>query len=491
MSKYISALILFFTPISGKAQTFSYSQNYLANKTSACKIIGQVKNNIIVWYVSSEKYKKSVILVYNNRMKLIKKVTTDILHSDIDPAASFYNSVDSFYVAYQYKKGNKWEYKLAGFDNDGNLSSTYLIDSASNLNSGDSLSYSFYQSGDKKTLGCVKTIMNKKYNAIRFELTFLNDGNLYRDHFFLAFDNVHEKLVDLLIDSNKTISLLKTSNTDSGFSISLIKKEFSADHFLIATKKLAAGNLRNGTSHFFNRANSYTIYGIWENAFRDSLTRNQKYKTGLYTWKVDDKLADMADDSILYDDSTTILEYNLYASNSLTNKPNNFFGIQTDSINISNQYAIPPTSMLVYTNFGTTGTWYYNYIDSNTSLEPPVSHYKASLTIISLNNNDNMEWRIELKNDRDSVFLNDPSNNKIVAGKKGIHIIRSTTIKKTRNSIKHILITYSGRYEKVNTVVWNNKYSYLVSQAVETNDGALIIPCLKDNRLIFARMILE
>ena len=102
-----------------------------------------------------------------------------------------------------------------------------------------------------------------------------------------------------------------------------------------------------------------------------------------------------------------------------------------------------------------------------------------------------MEWRIELKNDRDSVFLTDPSNNKIVAGKKGIHIIRSTTIKKTRNSIKHILITYSGRYEKVNTVVWNNKYSYLVSQAVETNDGALIIPCLKDNRLIFARMILE
>src|SRR6185503_6047261 len=97
------------------------------------------KDNIIVWYVSSKKYKKSVILVYDKKMNLIKKVTTDILHSDIDPAVSFYNSVDSFYVAYQYKKGNKWEYKLAGFDDNGNLSSTYLIDSASNLNSGDSL----------------------------------------------------------------------------------------------------------------------------------------------------------------------------------------------------------------------------------------------------------------------------------------------------------------------------------------------------------------
>ena len=63
-----------------------------------------------------------MILVYDSKMKLIKKLTTDILHSDIEPEASFYNSVDSFYVAYQYKKGNKWEYKLS-HDN-GNLSST-------------------------------------------------------------------------------------------------------------------------------------------------------------------------------------------------------------------------------------------------------------------------------------------------------------------------------------------------------------------------------
>ncbi len=491
MPKYISTIILVLATIVGKAQVFSYSQNYLTNESSACKIIGQVKDNIIVWYVNSEKYKKSVILVYDNKMKLIKKITTDILHSDIDPAASFYNSVDSFYVAYQYKKGNKWEYKLAGFDDNANLSSTYIIDSASNLNRDDSVSYSYYQSGDKKMLACAKTIINKKNNAVRFETTFLNHGNLYRDQFFLAFDNAHEKLVDFLIDSNKNITLLKTSNTDSGFSISVIKKEFSADHFLSATKKLAAGDLRNGTSHFFNKFNSYTVYGVWENAFRDSLTRNQKYKTGLYTWKIDDKLVDMPGDTILYDDSTIISEFNLYANNSLTNKSDIFFGIQTDSIHIPDPHAFRPHRELYFQGNADGKTGYYNYIEANPPSEQIFSHYKAGFTIVSLNNHNKIEWRNELKNNPDSILLTDLSNNKIVADKKGIHIVRSATVNKTTNRIEHIMITYSGRYEKINTVAWNSKYTYLVSSAVETNDGALIIPCVKEDRLIFAKMILE
>src|SRR3982751_1961036 len=115
MPKYISTLLLVLTIIVSKAQALSYSENYISN-TTPIYIIGQVKNNIIVWSKESENYKKSVILIYDNRLKLIKKVTTDILQSDVDPSASFYNSVDSFYVAYQYKKGNKWEYRLAGFD---------------------------------------------------------------------------------------------------------------------------------------------------------------------------------------------------------------------------------------------------------------------------------------------------------------------------------------------------------------------------------------
>ena len=489
MLKYISTVILVLATIAGKAQVFSYSENYLSYSTPS-KIIGQVKDNIIVWYKGAENNKRSVILIYDNRFKLIKKVTTDILHSDIDPAASFYNSVDSFYVAYQYKKGNKWEYRLSGFDDNGELSSTYIIDSLSNSNTDESFSFDYCQSADKKVLCCTKAIINKRYNAIRFEFTSLSHGNLYRDNLFLAFDGAHEKFVDFSIDSNKNVTLLKTSDTDSGFNISVIKKEFYADYFLIAVKKLDAGNLRNGTSHLFNKSNSYTVYGVWENTSRDLIKGNQKYKTGLYTWNIDGKLVDIPGDTILYDDSTIISQFNLYANNASGNKPDNFFGIQTDSINIPDPSAFPETGQLVYQSNGKTG--YYNYIPYTPSEQTPSpSHYKAGFTVVSLNNYSKIEWRNELKNNADNTSLIDLSNNKIVAGKKGIHIVRSISLNETRSTIEHTLITYSGRHEKVNTVAWSNKYNYLLSKAVETNNGALIIPCLKDHKLLFTKMVLE
>lgn len=473
-----------------KAQIFSYSQNHISRPTDVC-IIGQVKNNIIVWYEGAKKYKKSVILVYDSKLKLIKKITTDILQSDIDPKAVFYNSTDSFYVGYQYKKGNKWKYKLAGFDANGNLSSTYIIDSSGNLNSDDNLSYSFCQSGDKKILGCVKTITNRKYNALKFEVTFLNYGILYREQFSLGFDKSREKLVDLLIDSNKNITFLKTSNTDSGFCISVIKKEFSVDQFLIATKKIAAGNLRNGTSHFFNKFDNYTVYGVWENSVRDdSLKRNQKYKTGLYTWKIDEKLGDMPGDTILYDDSTIISQFTYYANSFSTNKSDNFFGIQTDSVNIPISPTSPSKEFVFQNLDGKMGS--YTWIEAPKQPSDQIlSHYKVGFTVIGLNNHNQIVWRNELKNNPDSILLTDFANNKIVAGKKGIHLVRPIIINKKMNTIEHILITYSGKYERVNTIAWNNSYIYFVSNAAETNDGALIIPCFKDNYLIFAKMILE
>ena len=96
---------------------------------------------------------------------------------------------------------------------------------------------------------------------------------------------------------------------------------------------------------------------------------------------MDDKLADMPGDTVLYDDTTTISQFSLYANNSSTNKLNNFFGIQTDSIHIPDSHAIPQGRQLEYVNLGTTG--FYDYIEPNPPPEQIFSHYKAGFTIIN------------------------------------------------------------------------------------------------------------
>ncbi len=195
----------------------------------------------------------------------------------------------------------------------------------------------------------------------------------------------------------------------------------------------------------------------------------------------------MPGDTIAYDNAATITRFNLYTNIITANKGDKISGIGTDSTAIPGP-PVPQTGHLYYQNLGSGG--YFNYLKDNSTPEETISHYKAGFSVISLNNENKITWRNTLNNDADSVLLTDLSNNKIVAGKKGIHIIRSATDNR-KNTIEHIVITYAGKREKVNTMAWNNQYRYLVSYAAETNDGALIITCVKEGRLIFARMKLE
>lgn len=487
MLKYFSTILLLLGVIVCKAQTLLYADNSIHNSDKIC-VVGQVKNHVIVWD-EKRKNHKAVILIYDNKLNLLRQVSTNLLISDIDPEAGFYNSDDSFYIAYQYKKGKKWEYKIARFDDNGNLSSTYVIDSSNNVNTGDSYLYNCYESDDKKVIGCVKTFFDNRYNAIRFSFTFLKQGSLSRDQLFLSYDSTHDKFIDFLIDSNKSVTLLKTSNTDSGFAISVIKKDFSDNFFFTATKRFATGELRSGSGNIFNKLKNYTVYGIWENGIKDSLSNHQKYKTGLYTWTLNDTLTEVNSDTVLYVDSAIISGFTRYANYSLRQQPDNFFGIETDSTRIPNA-SLRRTGSWVSQGIGGGNNPIFTYMFD--PIQPQTdTHYKADFSVIALDEHNEMAWRNKLAGSVDSILLTDLSNNKIVAGKKGIHIIRSTILKNKKSTIEQIIINYAGKYKRMSTVVWDSKYKYLVYDAIKMNDEALIIPCLKGNKLIFAKMTLE
>ncbi len=498
MKTYIAiALATLLTSVCA-AQTFSYSDNHVKNPIDV-SVIGQVKNNIIVWCEQRKDFKKSAILVYDKQMHLIRKETTDVLHSDASPMQKFYCSGDSFYIAYQYRKGNDWEYRLAGFDSKGKLSSSYTLDRLQDGDMNDQLFYNFCQSNDKKTLCCIKTILSPKYNALNFKFTFLSQGSLYHDSLFISFDKTHERMIDFLVDDHKNVSLLKTSNTDTGFILTVVKKDFSADHYLTASKKLALGDLKNGTPEFYHHQNEFTVSGVWENA---AAYKNANYKTGVYSWKLDEELADKAgSDVILPSDSATIFQINHYAVNNLNNTTDDFFGVQTDSTPIA-----PPEGWNAgtYTWQGMSGSGggmstgslgggggFFAYIPSRDDRDlQDSSHYKAGLGILRLNNNQ-VKWYTELNPNADKALLTDLVNNKVVAGKQGLHVVRFAPVKKNHYGIEHALITYAGKYEKINTPLWNDSYVYLIPYAEPTDDGSLIIPCTRGTKVSFAKMNLE
>ena len=480
-----------------------------------------------------EQYKRSDIFVYDNKLKLLQQTTSDILKSDINPSPVFFNGNNRFYVAYEFQTGNEWQYKLSAFDEKANLLSTYVLDSSQNIHAADSVSYNFFQSDDKATLCCVKITTNKTYPAVKFNCSFLSNSKLKLDSFFLPFDAARENLVDFLIDNENNITILKTTNTDSGFAVSLIKRKPGADYFLNATKQLKYGYLQSGTIHLASKLNEYNVYAIWESDFLHSSARYKDYHKGMYLWNTNNKLDDLPGDTIIYNDSTSIADLTLLTGNSANGKRTNIFsleaGVTQSTVATGHYYAKdynqqsstyqPPAYENTTFNTSETRPSYVqlpsnpgtfilmpneqppppplpvssfpnnNNDDNNTSI--PVRNFVSGFSIFGLSNNFKMRWLNDFKDNEDSADLPNLLYKKIVAGKNGIHIIYPSLIKNKRNGIEHVLVTYDGKYEKINTIAWNLRYEYLVSQAVETNDGAIIIPCVKDNRLIFAKMIFE
>jgi len=77
-SLYGAILLQFSTTLS--SQAIYYSDNPLEYTTEyQYHIVGNVKGNIIVWKTYLKEHSRSEIFIYNNSMKLVKAINTNML----------------------------------------------------------------------------------------------------------------------------------------------------------------------------------------------------------------------------------------------------------------------------------------------------------------------------------------------------------------------------------------------------------------------------
>ena len=129
--RYLFCLLIVFLYITTLyGQTVYYSTNPLTSSSDyEYHIVGNVKGNIIVWKTYLKGYFKSDIFIYDNSMRLIKKVNTNIFLSDINPDLQFFVLKNSFLTFYHCKNQNTFLYKLTWFDELGNFIASETLDS--------------------------------------------------------------------------------------------------------------------------------------------------------------------------------------------------------------------------------------------------------------------------------------------------------------------------------------------------------------------------
>ena len=125
---FVFFISVFFTNKSA-AQNFTYSAALNNLSYTQAKIIGRVKNNIVVWvhtYSSDWRKANSDILVYDNEMKLLHKTSFKPIAPEVS-SINFLNEGNSFAAVLQYPINESFIWNLIRFDADGNIIDTQTI----------------------------------------------------------------------------------------------------------------------------------------------------------------------------------------------------------------------------------------------------------------------------------------------------------------------------------------------------------------------------
>lgn len=494
-----------------RSQSIVYSNYSIKAATSAYKVIGKVGKNIIVW-VCIDKHYSSEILIYDNKFKLINKVPSDILKSDVNPSPIFFNNNDSFCAAYKYNKNKLWQYRIAFFNEKGNLTSEKILDSIQVFKSEKDTTYynyKFLQSADKKTICFIKFAYDKNNYVLKFNCNFFTSSKSFYEYFALPFDGNHDWFADFLIDNNKNFFFVIYDQTDSVSHIKIIKKNFSDDYMLIEQKDVAKISLHKESLRILNTANSYIVYGFGEskNYSIDSLNKNEGI---FYLWRVDSSLNNNPGDNIYNninggslndvivsanEDQLIVVQteiedinqplqrdYNIPPQSSSSEEPQRYYVLrQGDDRSMDLNYYYNPSHFVTPSPTSSGNKPNDNPIDQSIT---------SNVVLFNIDKLNKVEWTKNFK-----MYSKDISSNMIL---DGIIIVNSnktqliypvTTGKK--NFIKHIVILNNGVEKEQNEIVWHSSNSFIIDQASQVDDNTIIFPILKGDKLNFLRMNLE
>lgn len=133
-------------------QKINYTHNRLYSSSEyKYNIIGKVNDKLLVWQANANKHFASTIIAYNEDMDVVHTANTNILQSSVEPQPYFFVTGNSFKVVYKYQDDKYLFYKVAGFDEDGDLQAIQTLDSSEiKKDAAPQSAYSILQSADKK-----------------------------------------------------------------------------------------------------------------------------------------------------------------------------------------------------------------------------------------------------------------------------------------------------------------------------------------------------
>jgi hypothetical protein len=509
----------FFTNKS-KAQNFTYSSALNNLSYTQSKIIGRVKNNIIVWmYTYSSNWRKtnSDILVYDNEMKLIHKTSFKPIVPEIS-SISFLNEGNSFAAVLQYPINESFIWNLIRFDADGNIVDTQTIAHAKD--------YELLKSEDDKSFALERITPSEMNNAIAIKYVFVkNDAIIHADKFTLPFDTLSCAIGKAFLTDDKLIFPVIDSTRDNS-KLTVYKLNLSNNSSSNTIRKINNGYL-NWVNIDINESDKY--YQLTSQLISyDSDAAGAK----IFTWQLNKDLTDKNSDTLLcYNNSMSSCLQNIYyyKLNSIALR-NNTSDVLITAEDIGNA-PIPlySPSYYAYNEIASYGSSFYEgrvlsmipqkdlngngiYMGSNVSSGPTWGSRSggsyprytpsglvikprlqtAAFAVLNVDAQNKLNWsrcfNASEINDisyliKHLVSVNTPN---------ALHIIYSEPVdKNNRQSLTDIVLHADGSYTMHPIISMNLKYSYMVEEGIQLDENSVLFPCVIKGKRAFAKYTIE
>lgn len=491
-------------------QKINYTHNRLYSSSEyKYNIIGKVNDKLLVWQANANRHFASTIIAYNEDMDVVHTANTNILQSSVEPQPYFFVTGNSFKVVYKYQDDKYLFYKVAGFDEDGDLQAIQTLDSSEiKKDAAPQSAYSILQSADKKNVCFAKIRYDGVTHASILSCRYINDEIVDKD-FAFSIDVSREMLTAINIDNEKNILLVFEEDADSTTRLKIIRKNFSDDLMLVTNKTVKAQGFEDKSIHVTQTPAGYIVYG--------KLDENNN----LFIWQTDNKLNDLAGDTLLN------MQFNggLSFISSGDKMANTFVVWNNSDVNVSENvesvggasgniripdYSNDPTYIVRYNNLSADAVaTQKNYIEkrsresvlrekdnysSTLAKDQPQSFLRPSLKNIQLfkiDSGNSVVWSRNFNNIPTGETSANLENSSITAGDKKLHIIYEAQIKSKPRFLNHIIINFDGTVAETHYTTWDMKYQYLLNQSVLTDHNELIVPAVKGSYMRFAKIKIE
>lgn len=497
-------IAFFFASISvSVAQNIIYSEPERDETTNmAYEIIGKINGNILIYKGYRDVH---FIAIYNNEMKLVKKVRQEYIYDAIIDA-DFIQYQDFFYMIYQYyKRGVVYSIGVK-IDGNGNKIDNPIVLDTTSVSTSSNKVYSLSVSEDKQKILLFK--INTKSDKEHIVTTLLFDKQLSLLHKSKMVVDMPEKndfLAEFAVDNDGDIAFMREAGTkqnDNINKLTLLTKAAFSDNLKLYDVKLNNVYLDDIKLKVDNANKHYLVTSFYSKQHRGNVD-------GLFVYLYDKKTdKELLTTSVLFNDdlrnqarseSNAKMAFNNFFLRNIIMKQDGGFVIIAESVYTSSRgnafnrwdylYGSPFWNPGSYYYYGSPFSYYnYPWYYNNNTFGGGVRYYADNIAILSFDDKSKMEWsNVIVKSQFDDNTDNYIGYGLLNSGSE-VHILFNI-LEKRNWLLTDQTFSDEGQLVRKPTLKNLDKgYEFMPRQAKQTGSKQLIVPCMYRNYVCFAKI---